>query len=83
MSHRKSIPLHILEAANHFDAQQFAEIVKGEFADFPDHRSNQKRVQYPTWYLFLIILCGFSVDAIRLKRLLNILCCSKPGLIRF
>jgi predicted transposase YbfD/YdcC len=59
MSRRKSIDSSILEAAKQFNAAQFAESVKGEFADFPDSRRNQMRVLYPVWYLNLVILCGF------------------------
>ena len=59
MSRRKPIDGKILEASREFDTRVFAETVKGEFADFPDYRRNQKRVLYPVWYLNLIILCGF------------------------
>ena len=59
MSRRKPIDAKILEACKTFDARTFAETVKGEFADFPDYRRNQKRVVYPVWYLNLVILCGF------------------------
>lgn len=59
MSRRKKIDPSILEAAKQFDAEQFVENVKGEFADFPDHRRNQKRIIYPIWYICLVTLCGF------------------------
>lgn len=59
MSRRKKIDPDILEAAQKFNAKQFAETVKGEFADFPDHRRNQKRVLHPIWHICLVILCGF------------------------
>ena len=59
MSRRKPIDAKILEASREFDAHIFTETVKGEFADFPDYRCNQKRVLYPVWYLNLIVLCGF------------------------
>ena len=59
MSRRKFIDPSILEAAKNFDARQFADTIRGEFADFPDPRRNQKRILYPAWYLALIILCGF------------------------
>lgn len=58
MSRRKQIDPSILEAAKQFDAKQFTENVRGEFADFPDHRRNQKRVLYPAWYICLVVLCG-------------------------
>lgn len=59
MTRRKKIDPSILEAAKQFDAEQFVENVKGEFADFPEHRRNQKRIVYPIWYISLVILCGF------------------------
>jgi predicted transposase YbfD/YdcC len=59
MSRRKKIDPSILEAAKQFDAEKFVEHVRGEFADFPDHRHNQKRILYPIWYISLVILCGF------------------------
>jgi predicted transposase YbfD/YdcC len=59
MSRRKSIDPTILEASKQFDARIFADTIRGEFADLPDYRSNQKRVLYPVWHLALIILCGF------------------------
>ena len=59
MSRRKKIDPSILEAAKQFDAEKFVENVRGEFADFPDHRCNQKRIVYPIWYISLVILCGF------------------------
>lgn len=59
MSRRKKIDPSILEAAEKFDAQAFAEAIKGEFSDFPDHRYNQGRITYPCWYICLTILCGF------------------------
>ncbi len=59
MSRRKKIDPSILEAAKQFDAEKFVENVRGEFADFPDHRRNQKRILYPIWYISLVILCGF------------------------
>ena len=59
MSRRKPINRKILEAAKQFDARVFEETIKGEFADFPDYRRNQKRVLYPVWYLAFIVLCGF------------------------
>ncbi len=59
MSRRKPIDAKILEASKTFDAQIFAETVKGVFSDFPDYRRNQKRVLYPIWYLSLVVLCGF------------------------
>ena len=59
MTRRKSIDPKILEASKGFDAYIFAETIKGEFSDFPDYRSNQKRVVYPVWYLTLTIICGF------------------------
>lgn len=59
MSRRKPIDAKILEASKKFDARLFAETVKGTFSDFPDYRRNQKRVLYPTWYLSLVVLCGF------------------------
>jgi len=58
MSRRKIDP-SILEAAKQFDAQTFVETIRGEFSDFPDFRYNQKRVVYPTWYICLVVLCGF------------------------
>lgn len=59
MSRRKKIDPSILEAAKQFDAKEFVEQVRGEFANFPDHRHNKKRILYPIWYLNLVILCGF------------------------
>jgi predicted transposase YbfD/YdcC len=59
MSRRKTIDSSILKAAKQFDAAQFVDSIKGEFADFPDPRRNQMRVLYPIWYLNLIVLCGF------------------------
>jgi len=59
MSRRKKIDPSIIEAAKQFDAKKFAENVKAEFTNFPDHRRNQKRVEYPIWYIALVILCGF------------------------
>lgn len=59
MSRRKKIDPSILEAAKQFDAEKFVENVRGEFADFPDHRHNLKRILYPIWYISLVILCGF------------------------
>lgn len=59
MSRRKKIDPNILEASKQFDAKTFAETIKGEFSDFPDHRSNEKRIVYPVWYICLVILCGF------------------------
>lgn len=59
MSRRKPIDEKILEASKKFDANTFAETVKGAFLDFPDYRRNQSRVLYPVWYLSLVILCGF------------------------
>lgn len=59
MSRRKSIDPKILEAAKQFDARTFSDTIRGEFANFPDPRRNQKRVLYPVWYLALIVLCGF------------------------
>lgn len=59
MSRRKAIDPKILEASKEFDVLVFAETIKGEFADFPDYRRNQKRVLYPVWHLTLVILCGF------------------------
>ena len=59
MSRRKKIDPSILEASKQFDAQAFAETIKGEFSEFPDCRYNQKRILYPTWYICLVILCGF------------------------
>jgi DDE_Tnp_1-associated len=59
MSRRKPINAEILEASKAFDANIFAETVKGAFSDFPDYRRNQKRVLYPIWYLSLVVLCGF------------------------
>jgi predicted transposase YbfD/YdcC len=59
MSRRKKIDPSILEAAKQFDAEKFVENVRGEFADFPDHRRNQTRILYPIWYISLVILCGF------------------------
>jgi len=59
MSRLRKIDPSILEAANQFDAKQFVENVRGEFADFPDPRLNQKRVLHPIWYICLVILCGF------------------------
>jgi predicted transposase YbfD/YdcC len=59
MSRRKQIDPSILEASKQFDAQIFIETIMGEFSDFPDCRYNQKRILYPTWYICLVILCGF------------------------
>lgn len=59
MSRRKAIDPSILEAAKQFDSREFADTIRGEFADFPDPRRNQKRVLYPAWYLALVMLCGF------------------------
>jgi len=59
MSRRKPIDAKILEASKKFDAEIFAETVRGAFFDFPDYRRNQSRVLYPVWYLSLVILCGF------------------------
>lgn len=59
MTRRKSIDPKILEASEKFDAQIFADTIKGEFSDFPDYRLNKKRVLYPVWYLSLTVLCGF------------------------
>lgn len=59
MSRRKKIDPSILEAAKRFDADKFVKSVRGEFADFPDHRHNQRRILYPIWYISLVILCGF------------------------
>jgi predicted transposase YbfD/YdcC len=59
MSRRKRIDPSILEASKQFDAQLFAETIQGEFYDFPDARSNRKRIVYPVWYICLVILCGF------------------------
>ncbi len=59
MSRRKPINAKILEASKEFDAQIFAETIKGTFSDFPDYRRNEKRILYPVWYLSLVILCGF------------------------
>ena len=59
MSRRKPIDAKILEATKEFNAEIFAETVKGAFADLPDYRRNQNRVLYPIWYLSLVVLCGF------------------------
>jgi len=59
MPRRKPIDNQILEASKQFNAEIFAETVKGAFSDFPDYRRNQSRVLYPVWYLSLIVLCGF------------------------
>jgi hypothetical protein len=59
MSRRKPIDAKILKASRKFDARLFAETINGKFSDFPDYRRNQKRILYPTWYLSLVILCGF------------------------
>ena len=59
MSRRKKMDPSILEAIQQFDSKRFAETIKGEFADFPDHRLNQGRIVYPIWYLILVTLCGF------------------------
>ncbi len=50
MSRRKAINPSILKAAEQFDILVFADTIKGEFADFPNPRRNQKRVLYPAWY---------------------------------
>lgn len=57
MPRRKPIDAQILEAAKEFNAEVFAETVKGTFADLPDYRRNQNRVLYPVWYLSLALLC--------------------------
>ena len=59
MSRRKPIDAKILEASKKFNAEIFAETVRGAFADLPDYRRNQSRVLYPVWYLSLVVLCGF------------------------
>jgi len=59
MSRRKPIDANILEASKEFNAEIFAETIKGAFADLPDYRRNQSRVLYPVWYLSLVVLCGF------------------------
>lgn len=59
MPRRKPIDAKILQASKEFDARVFAETIKGTFSDFPDYRRNHKRILYPTWYLCLVILCGF------------------------
>jgi hypothetical protein len=59
MPRRQEMDSSILEAAKQFDAQRFVEAVQGDFADFPDHRINRKRVAHPIWHLVLVTLCGF------------------------
>lgn len=60
MASRKKIDPSIIEAAKQFNAKEFAEKIKGEFSDFPDHRYNQGKVVYPIWYILFKAECKNS-----------------------
>ena len=78
MSRRKPIDAKILETSRAFDARIFAETVKGEFADCPDYRRNQKRILYYGICL-LSFSAAFFVGATRLRKSLSTLLCRKSG----
>jgi len=57
MASRKVSDARFKDLTKEFDFDRFKISVKSNFSDFPDPR-NEKRIEYPVWFLFLIILSG-------------------------
>lgn len=58
MPKRKSSDAKFDELTQHLDIERLRKSIKDGFSDFSDPRRT-KSIDYPAWYLILVILCGY------------------------
>lgn len=58
MPKRKTADAKFEELTQHLDIERLRKSIRDGFSDFPDPRRT-KSIDYPAWYLILVILCGY------------------------